>query len=107
MKTFEQFQNIDEKEKLFLELSHLDEIEIRFDLFKYKNDLFYFYKENYLFDQDKKYKYFYISYDNIWSVFELKFNLNYQEISDFMKGMVDKHFKLKGYTPVRVREPKV
>ena len=39
MKTFEEFDNIDEKEKLFLELAHLDELEIKFDFIKYENYL--------------------------------------------------------------------
>ena len=100
MKTFEQYNNIDEKEKLFLELTYLDDLEIKFDFIEYKEYIFYFYKDDYLFYQDKKNMKFYINYYKIWSVFESKFNINYEEIREFMKGMIDKHFNLKDYTPI-------
>lgn len=99
MKTFEQFDNIDEKEKLFLEVAHLDELVIKFDFIEYEYDLYYFYKDNCLFDQNKKTMYFYIRYIKIWSVFEKKFGINFQEIKDFMLGMINKYFKLKNYIP--------
>ena len=51
MKTFEQYNINDEKEmeELFLEIAHLDELEIRFDFIKYNLDLFYFYNDEWLF----------------------------------------------------------
>lgn len=97
MKTFEQFENIDEKEKLFLQLAHLDNLDIKFDFIEYKYELFYIYKDNCLFYQEKKSKCFYINFDKIWEVFENKFSLNYKKIQKIMNGMVKKHFKLKGY----------
>lgn len=96
MKTFEQFQNIDEKEKLFLELSHLDEIEIRFDFINYKTLLYYFYKEINLFEQDKIRLYFWINNEEIWSHFESIFN-NDNEIKIFLSHMINKHFGLNDY----------
>ena len=108
MKTFEQYFNLlienfnnkeKEMEEFFLQLSHINELDIKFNFIEYKDTLFYLYKNKCLFDQDKKTMYFYINYDKIWSVFEKEFSLNYQEIKDFMSGMVEKHFKLKDYTP--------
>ena len=101
MKTFEAFNNIDEKEELFLQLAHLDELEIKFDFIEYENIIFYFYKDKCLFYQNKKSKAFYIEYVKIWSVFEKKFSLNFKETKDFMVGAIDKHFKLKDYTPLK------
>jgi hypothetical protein len=111
MKTFEQYFNLlienfnnkeKEMEEFFLQLSHINELDIKFNFIEYKDTLFYLYKNKCLFDQDKKTMYFYINYDKIWSVFEKEFSLNYQEIKDFMSGMVEKHFKLKDYTPFRL-----
>lgn len=43
MKTFESFNNKDKEiEKLFLELSHIDELEIKFDLLIYPSGIYYF-----------------------------------------------------------------
>lgn len=97
MKMFDAF-NIDDKEKLFLELAHLDELEIRFDFIEYKNSLYYFYKKNCLFDQNKKRKIFWINYSKIWRVIEKKFDINDKETKDIMSSMVEKHFKLKKYS---------
>ena len=85
-------------EKLFLELAHLDELEIKFDFIEYENDLYYFYNKNVLFDQYKKSGRFYINYDKIWSIFGSKFNLKYNDIQSITKKMVERHFKLKDIT---------
>ena len=87
-----------EYEKLFLSLSHLDELEIKFDFIKYKKHIFYFYNETELFDQDKKSRYFYINYDEIWSFFEKNFGLKYNDIQSITKELVERHFKLKDIT---------
>jgi hypothetical protein len=42
--------------------------------------------------------YFYCCYFKIWSVFVTKFNFNYKQISEFIKGWVVEHFKLEGIT---------
>ena len=38
-------------------------------------------------------------HNNIWSVFELQFGMNYRQISDFIKNMVEKHLNMKDVTP--------
>ena len=88
----------DEYEKLFLELSHLNELEIKFDHIKYEDYIFYFYNENELFYQDKKNDYIYINYNEIWLIFERKFDLIYGDIQVITKKIVEKHFKLKDIT---------
>lgn len=75
MKTFEEFDFdvIDAQvfRKKFLELSHLDEIEIKFDLLEYENMLFYFYNQTCLFYNTKKInsEYIYINYEDVWGKF--------------------------------------
>ncbi|MCK9445687.1 hypothetical protein M0Q50_02215 [bacterium] len=97
MKSFEQFDNIDNKEKHFLALAHLDELEIKFEFIKYKDMLFYFYDYGFLFDISKKSKIFNTSYLEICSVLEREYNMNIYDIRNFMTTMVDKYFKLKNY----------
>ena len=84
-----------EYEKLFLELTHLDELEIKFDFIEYENYLFHFYNESELFLQDKKNGWFYMNYTKIWSIFGSKYNLKYDDIQSITKDIVEKHFKLK------------
>ena len=88
----------DEYEKLFLELAHLDELDIKFDFIEYKNYIFYFYNETELFDQYKKSRDFYINYNEIWSFFKTNYNLNYDDIKSITKDLVERHFKLKDIT---------
>ena len=88
MKTFEQFESMDEIK--FLELAHLDELEVKFDFIFNKIYIFYFYKENCLFYQNKKGKYFWINYERICSYFEHKKNI--------ISNIVNKYFNLTGYT---------
>jgi len=38
-------------------------------------------------------------YDNIWSVFESQFDMNYKQIQGFIKDMVKEHLNMKGVTP--------
>lgn len=92
MKTFEDFNNMEE---LFLGIAHLDDLEIKFDFIDYGADFFYYYNDSWLFKENKKNEFFFINYDKIWSVFEKKYGLNYDEIDNFMTIMLDKYFKLK------------
>jgi len=40
-------------------------------------------------------------YDNIWSVFESQFDMNYKQIQDFIKDMVEEHLNMNGVTPLQ------
>lgn len=95
MKTFEKYNKIDkkEREKLFLEIAHLDELEIRFELIKHRYSIFYNYKNKYLFEQFKS-SFFTISIEHIMYFFITKYGHKYDEHLPFMKSMVKKYFKL-------------
>ena len=107
-------KNMDEKEKLFLEL--IDGFEWKYDSNQYQNSLFGIKKDSCLFEihnsnslnqqkiianyrlgfeQNLKNSDFWFHYSKIWSVFESKFDMKYDDIQTFMKGMVEKHFKMK------------
>jgi len=40
-------------------------------------------------------------YINIWSVYE-SFGMNYEQIQDFIKSMVEEHLNMKGVTPIQM-----
>lgn len=98
MKTFEQFEDIDETEEKFLQITHLDELVIKFDFIRYNYGFFYFYKDKCLFQQDNKNNYFFIRYKEIWLFLKKKFNFNDNENRYYMEEMIEKYFKLKDYT---------
>jgi hypothetical protein len=111
---------MEDKEKLFLEL--IEGFEWKHDFKKYPNSLFVFKGDVFLFEienskglnqqkiianyrfgleQDLKNHSFWFNSEQIWSVFESKFGMHYNEIQSFMNGMVEKHFKMKGDTTLR------
>jgi hypothetical protein len=52
---------------------------------KESEDGFDFYKEsNFLFEQDLKNEYFWVSYKNIWSIFYSKYSMDYNQVQTFM-----------------------
>ena len=73
------------------------------------NSFFFIKKATYLFEiynfdekeqkQKSKNGYFCVRYDEIWSVFESRYGLNYQQIQVFIQGQVEKLLKLNGFTP--------
>jgi hypothetical protein len=85
-------------EKLFFELTK--DIVILIDEKEYPNRIFYFRDNNCIFEYDKNNGYFWCSYYNYWLIFEDKFGFNYEQIKALTKDEVEKHFKLKGITPV-------
>ena len=108
---------MDEKEKLFLQL--IDSFEWKCDVQKYKNSLFGFKNDiclfeiyisndlnqkkiiaNYRFgfEQDLKNALFLFNNAKIWSVFEERFDMKYNDVKSFMNGMVEEHFKMKAVT---------
>jgi DNA gyrase/topoisomerase IV subunit A len=68
------------------------------------NSVFYKKDGRYLFElyQDSEERYFYCNYDLVWSIFENKYKLNYFEIQEFIKSMVEQHLKLGVTTPGRI-----
>ena len=82
----------------------LNDLEVVIDKDQDPYSVFYKKNGNVIFEhyQNEELNYFYVDYGTIWSVFEDKFGLKYQEISDFIKGMVEKHLNLRGVTPEKV-----
>lgn len=67
---------------------------------KFDNGRIKYYAPNgdWLFSQNNEKKEFWVSYKNIWSVFESKYALNYQRIKELIESILEIHFKLKGFT---------
>jgi len=65
----------------------------------FHNFLFYFKDDECIFEQDLNCTWFGVNNYLIWSVFETKFNYNYQEIGEFIKDIVGKAYKLNEVTP--------
>ena len=88
----------------------LNGCEIRFSE-EYPSYIFFVKKDKCLFEiynfdkerrkQESKNGYFNVKYDEIWSVFETRFELDYQQIQVFIQGEVEKLLKLDGLTPAR------
>lgn len=105
---------INKKEKLFLKLSHLDELQIYFDFLDYhNNELFYYYDTHAsiyytcLFSIEKNKKLFCIDDDLIWDNFRKKFDMSHHEITDFMKDMAKKYFNITDYDVILSYLPKI
>ena len=83
------------KESIFAEL--VANLERKEDRVKYPNSVFWMNKDGeFMFEHDdEKNGYFWCSYARVWSVFETKFGMKYDEIQSFTKGMVEEHFKCK------------
>ena len=84
-----------QKDALFLELIEGYTIKESKD---YPNRIFYMKGESVLIDYNLKTKYAWINYELIWSIFESKFSLNYQEVKELMRGLLETHLKLEGTT---------
>ena len=86
----------------------LNGCEIMF-LKKYTDYIFFIKKDECLFEiykfdkerkkQESKNGWFNVRYDEIWSVFENRYGLNYQQIQVFVQHEVEKLLKLDGFTP--------
>lgn len=53
---------------------------------------------DWLFSLNNKKNEFWVSYIQIWSVYESKYNLKYQQIKELIEGILEEHFKLEGFT---------
>ena len=85
-------------ENLFLEFAV--DLKIKIDQKKYPNCVFLFKNDECYFYFNLKNRRFYVEYDKIWSIFQSKFQLNYNDIQPFMKYMLERHFKLMDFTPL-------
>lgn len=104
MKTFEDF-NINPIDKLFIELSHIDELEIKFDFIYSPKQLYYFYKDKLFFMHIKKpTNFMYVSLHQIWNPLikyknEISKNVPTEKMIRFVvDDLVEKYFNLKNIT---------
>ena len=68
-----------------------------------ENWTFYRYKKGHNFMiYNRKNDYFYINYDEIWSVLENKFGLNYDETQELTQRWLDEVYNLRGVTPIHL-----
>lgn len=101
MKTFEDF-NINQIDKLFIELSHIDELEIKFDFTYSLFQLYYFYKDKCFFIYVKKPSNFvYVNLINIWNPIikyknEVSRNVTDEKMIRFIMGeLIEKYLNIK------------
>ena len=78
--------------------SILDGITLKKDS-RYPQSLFYYKDNRILMEQDWKNSYLWINYEKIWSFFESKFHLKYNEIQLFIQRYMEEYLNLKGFTP--------
>lgn len=84
------------KDALFLSI--IDGYEIKVSK-EYPENIFYTKNDKVLINYNFISKYVLINYDLIWSVFESKFDLKFQETIDILTIMLLTHLELKGTTP--------
>ena len=84
----------EEAEKLFLELVNGLKVE-------YEPNKINHYNENgeWVILENHKNGYIWFSYYRFWEKFKSIFGDNYEEIKEFLRGMVSKHMKIDGLTP--------
>jgi hypothetical protein len=85
--------SIDPQEQQFIDL--IKDCSIKTDQEKYPFSIFLIQDDKYMFYYNWKNDIFWCQYDRIWSVFESKFNISYQNWKDFISNMVEKHFKFR------------
>ena len=89
-------KHFDTPEDFFLDV--IDGIKIK-EQDKFPRSVFWEKNGEILFEQDLEANHLWVDYDKIWKVFETIFGLNYQEIKDLLKGMVEEYPNWKGLTP--------
>ena len=89
-----------EMEKLFLELVNQG-LTLKID--SNVEEIHYYNEDNDLIISiELKNKKVWFDYDQFWSKFKSKFDLNYQQIKEFLNGMVGKHLNCNGFTTILV-----
>ena len=90
--------NITDEKSLFF-INNINGCELK-SISKYPNCIFFIKNDKVLFCQDLKYEEFVCYYEKIWKVFETKYGCNYAETQEVIKGILETHLKLMGYTPI-------
>jgi len=81
--------NLKEIEKSFL--SFFNDLIKDGDLYIKDNDIY--------FEYDLKHNEFWCSYDKVWSHLESKYNMNYVEICNFIKKLLEEHLNINDVSP--------
>lgn len=97
MKTFENYYNESfEIEKSFLKFSNFYELEIKFNLIEYEEDMFYMYDNKCIFDQDKVGRNFWIN-KNILKKISTDMSLSYNDTIEMLYHTIEKYFNIEKY----------
>ena len=97
-----QSNTIETKELIFLDL--VKDLERKEDRVKYPDRVLWFNKNGEgMFEHNEENGIMWCSITRVWSVFVSRFNMNYYDVQEFMNGMVEKHFKLKGVTTIPLK----
>jgi len=106
MKTYlnyikEQYEPNKELEYLFVQLSHINDLVIKFDLFDGVDlIIYYLYNGECLFYSYGRTKYIYINYEKIWNKItkNMIIEIGYEfKVEQFMTYCINKYFKVKDY----------
>ena len=87
----------DTPEEFFLDI--IDGIKVK-EQSKYPQSIFWEKKGRVIFEQDFKNNLIYVDYKSIWFIFEIIYELQYNETQLFIKKMVEKYLNWKGLTPM-------
>ena len=88
--------SIEEAKKELIEI--LDSLEGYHDFKEYPNNLFWKKDGQVLIELDREYNYLWLSYDDIWSIFESKHSLKHDEIMGLIIGVVAEYWGIEGVT---------
>ena len=66
--------------------------------------IFYKKNEKIIMEQDSKNKNFWFDYDSIWSIFNSRFGLSYDETQAFIKDMLERHLNWGDFTPYFIKQ---
>jgi hypothetical protein len=66
---------------------------------EYPNSIFYKKNGVVVMEQNKKTKDFWFDYNEIWSIFERFFGMEYKEIQSFLRYWLEETLNLEGFTP--------
>ena len=82
-------------EKLFLELSHFDDLKIEFNFIDYESISYnYYINDIILFEYNKPDGTFVVNYSEIWHEIHDKYDLNGMDMQIFMNNMIMKYFNV-------------
>ena len=84
-------------EKPFLELMEGMERRVHPD---YPHLTLWYKDDGWYFEQDEETGLLWCQTDRVWSVFQANYSPNYAEIQTIIKSLMERHYKLRGLTPI-------